>query len=79
MCGDQISFSDEPATAKWLRGEPLLDELLADPVLGSLLRSDGVDPARFRVFLDEMRRDRADDASSPARDLPAFVLTLSAR
>jgi hypothetical protein len=57
MYGDQISLPDEPDAAKWLRGEPRLEELLADPVVFSLMRSDGVDPARFRVFLDEIRRD----------------------
>jgi hypothetical protein len=56
MCGDQVSFSDEPEATGWLRGEPRLDDLLADPVLDSLLRSDRVDPARFRAFLDEVRR-----------------------
>jgi hypothetical protein len=77
MCGDQVSVPDEPEAAKWLRGEPRLDELLADPVLGSLLRSDGVDPARFRVFLDEQRRsararrqrDRVDEASGLAHSI----------
>ena len=75
MYGDQISLPDEPDAAKWLRGEPRLEELLADPVVFSLMRSDGIDPARFRVFLDEIRRaarsrrqrDR-DDAASPTRD-----------
>jgi len=57
MYGDQISLPDEPDAANWLRGEPRLEELLADPVVFSLMRSDGIDPARFRVFLDEIRRD----------------------
>jgi len=56
MYGDQVSLPDEPDAAKWLRGEPRLEELLADPVVFSLMRSDGIDPARFRVFLDEIRR-----------------------
>ncbi|HEX3500700.1 MAG TPA: hypothetical protein VHT04_15385 [Stellaceae bacterium] len=80
MCGNQASCpADQPDAAGWLRGEPLLDELLADPVLGSLLRSDGVDPVRFRTFLDELRRnararrqrDRADDFRDLARSLLA--------
>lgn len=71
MCGDQVSFPDESA-AGWLRGEPRLDEVLADPVVGEMMRSDRVDPARFRLFLDEVRRD----AASRSGDLPAFVLTL---
>ena len=57
MCGDQASLTDDPAATRWLRGEPRLDELLADPVVFSLMRSDGIDPARFRIFLDEIRRD----------------------
>jgi hypothetical protein len=75
MCGDQVSFPDEPEATRWLCGEPRLDELLADPVLFSLMRSDRIDPVRFRVFLDEVRRaarsrrrrDR-DDAATPTRD-----------
>jgi hypothetical protein len=55
MCGDQVSFPDEPEATRWLCGEPRLDELLADPVLFSLMRSDRIDPVRFRVFLDEVR------------------------
>lgn len=57
MCGDKTSFPDEPGAARWLCGEPRLDELLADPVVFSLMRSDGVDPVRFRIFLDEIRRN----------------------
>jgi hypothetical protein len=56
MCGDQVSFPDEPEATRWLCGEPRLDELLADPVLFSLMRSDRIDPVRFRVFIDEARR-----------------------
>jgi hypothetical protein len=52
----------ERATRGWLRGEPLLEELLSDPVLGTLMRSDGVDPRRFRAFLQGLRK------SAPGRD-----------
>ena len=63
----------------WLRGEPTLDELLDDSVLRALLRSDGIDPARFRDFIDELRegarartgRKRVEDVSSPALRIPA--------
>jgi hypothetical protein len=85
MCGDQISFpADEPEAAKWLCGEPRLDELLADPVLGSLLRSDGVDPARFRVFIDEQRRSararrQRDRAADEARDLAHSIIVPGGR
>jgi hypothetical protein len=40
----------------------LLEELLSDPVLGTLMRSDGVDPRRFRAFLEGLRK------SAPGRD-----------
>jgi hypothetical protein len=56
MCGDQVSLPDEPDATRWLSGEPRLDELLADPLLSSLMRSDRVDPVRFRIFIDEVRR-----------------------
>ena len=46
----------ERTTRGWLRGEPLLEELLSDPVLGTLMRSDGVDPRRFRAFLECVRK-----------------------
>jgi hypothetical protein len=57
----------EWAARGWLRGEPLLEELLSDPVLGTLMRSDGVDPRRFRAFLRDLRK--------PARghDTPRWV------
>jgi len=62
----------------WLRGEPMLEELLDDSVLRALLRSDRIDPVRFRGFLDELRgsvsartrRDRVDEASSSCPMLP---------
>lgn len=71
--------ADPPDATRWLKGEPRLDELLADPVLGVLLRSDGVDPTRFRVFIDEQRRvvrvrrqrERADDFRDLAQALLA--------
>jgi len=53
--------ADGPAR-EWLRGEPSLEELLCDPVLGSLMRSDHVDPRRFRAFLQGLR------LSAPGRD-----------
>jgi hypothetical protein len=46
----------EPARSSWLHGEPALEDLLRDPMLRTLMRSDGVDPDGFRDFLDELRR-----------------------
>ena len=54
--------ADGPAR-EWLRGEPSLEELLCDPLLGSLMRSDRVDPRRFRAFLRGLRQ------STPGRDM----------
>jgi hypothetical protein len=71
---------DGPRPARgWLHGEPTLDDLLDDSVLRALQRSDGIDPARFRIFIDELRgsarartrRDRVGDASSAALRIPA--------
>ena len=57
MGGHRITRrSAERATRGWLRGEPLLEELLSDPVLGTLMRSDGVDPRRLRAFLECVRK-----------------------
>jgi hypothetical protein len=50
------------AARRWLRGEPLLEELLSDPLLGTLMRSDGIDPRRFRDFLLGLRK------SAPGRN-----------
>jgi len=68
MGGERVNCraADGPAR-EWLRGEPLLEELLRDPVLGSLMRSDGVDPRRFRAFLQGLR------ASAPGRDTPRRI------
>jgi hypothetical protein len=44
------------APREWLSGEPRLDELLEDPVLRTLLRSDGIDPADLRLFLRRLRK-----------------------
>jgi hypothetical protein len=63
MGGHRVTrCSAERAARGWLRGEPLLEELLSDPVLGTLMRSDGVDPRRFRAFLEGLRK------SAPGRD-----------
>jgi|GraSoiStandDraft_2_1057267.scaffolds.fasta_scaffold767838_2 hypothetical protein len=71
MCGDEVFFPEDPEATGWLCGEPRLDELLADPVLDSLMRSDRVDPVRFRIFLDEVRRKaRARHRRERAGDLP---------
>jgi hypothetical protein len=56
MNGNEIVVPARKRTgADWLRGEPMLEDLLSDSVLGTLMRSDGVDPAGFRTFLQEMR------------------------
>jgi len=58
----------ERATRGWLRGEPLLEDLLSDPVLGTLMRSDGVDPRRFRAFLQGLGKSAPGlDRSTSAR------------
>src|SRR6476469_4184808 len=56
MSGHRVSCRGADRVSRdWLRGEPSLEELLCDPVLGSLLRSDRVDPRRFRAFLQGWR------------------------
>lgn len=68
MSGHRVSCRGADRVSRdWLRGEPLLEELLCDPVLGSLLRSDRVDPRRFRAFLQGVR------ASAPGRDTLRWV------
>ena len=38
--------------------EPTLDELLADPLIGDVMRADGVDPERLGADLARMADDR---------------------
>jgi hypothetical protein len=78
MSDDHESLhAGEPDSARWLYGEPRLDELLADPVLDVLLRSDGLDPDRFRTFIDEQRRNaRARRQRERAADFRDLALSL---
>lgn len=36
---------------RWLRGEPRLTEVLADPVIQLIMRRDRVDPEHLHAFL----------------------------
>lgn len=77
MDGNRDAIQDGARPARdWLSGEPRLDELLDDSVLHTLLRSDGLDPERLRVFLRELRRhararaQRAMTGAAPPLPLP---------
>jgi hypothetical protein len=78
--GNWDVIRDGPGPAQgWLRGEPTLEDLLDDAVFRALQRSDGIDPAGFRLFLDELRgnargrrRDRSEAAAAPATRVPAI-------
>jgi hypothetical protein len=63
----------ERTRSDWLKGEPLLEELLGDPVLGTLIRSDGIDAASLRDFLQELRRSaRARKQRDRAGAMPSY-------
>ncbi|MEK0082397.1 hypothetical protein [Benzoatithermus flavus] len=50
-------------------GEPCLDELLDDPIMTLLWRSDGLEPASARAMLEDLRmlvRNRASAAPTTA-------------
>jgi len=42
--------------------EPTLDELLADPLIGDVMRADGVDPQRLGADLARFAEDRENAA-----------------
>ncbi len=50
-----------PAADAYARGghEPPLEEVLGDPIVRALMRSDGVAPGEVRRVLDEARRRRS--------------------
>lgn len=39
---------------RWCYEEPTLDEMLADPLIATLMRADGVDADELRPALDEV-------------------------
>jgi hypothetical protein len=42
--------------------EPTLDELLADPVIGAVMRADGVDPDELGATLARLVEDQRETA-----------------
>lgn len=46
-------------------GEPTLDEILADPIVGLILRRDGLTAGAVRVRLDRERRRLARASALP--------------
>jgi hypothetical protein len=54
----------------WLKGEPKLSDLLADPVIGLLMRRDGVHPDNLRALLRHLNDARA---SSALRGMPRMA------
>jgi hypothetical protein len=50
----------------WLSGEPVLDEMLFDPTVITMMKRDGVAPDDLRVLLLEMSRRLKRHRVSPA-------------
>ena len=52
-----------PAASEYTRGgrEPPLEEVLGDPIVRALMRSDGVVPGEVRRALEAARRRRSPD------------------
>jgi hypothetical protein len=40
----------------WLRGEPSLDDVLADPIVHALMQRDRVDPHDLKAVIEDVRR-----------------------
>lgn len=53
---------------RWLKGEPKLRDVLADPVIQLMMRRDRVDPDDLHALLRNLKdvRVRADFGSMPA-------------
>ena len=43
---------------RWCHDEPTLDELLSDPMIGALMRADGVDPEALGNELARLAEDQ---------------------
>ena len=39
---------------RWCHNEPTLDDMLADPLIETLMRADGVDAGELRPVFDEI-------------------------
>lgn len=48
----------------WLQGEPTLTEVLADPLIHTMMRRDGIDADAFRAFLWDISSALASEAGS---------------
>ena len=57
---------------RWLTGEPTLREMLADPVIQTLMRRDRVDPDNLQALLREViwRSPKAEPRPSPPYRAP---------
>jgi hypothetical protein len=53
---------------RWLKGEPKLRDVLADPVIRLMMRRDRVDPEQLHAFLRHLNDARV---SSDFREMPA--------
>lgn len=60
------SVTQPGADASSTTYEPTLDEILADPLVGLILRRDGLTAGTVRARLDRERRRIAARASAPA-------------
>lgn len=56
---------------RWAGQEPALDELMADPIVGLLMRQDGVDETALRRTLAEAGAALLDESDAFAADMAA--------
>ena len=54
-------------SSSWSEGEPLLSDLLADPIVGMLMRSDGVTRPSLTALMDAVRTS----ITTPTNSAPA--------
>ena len=48
---------DSPPVSPW-RGEPSLEEILSDPIVGALMKADGVEAHEIQAMLRHLTRRR---------------------
>lgn len=49
----------------WLRGEPMVEDMLCDPIIMTIMKRDGVAPDDLRALLQEMSRRLTGSRVSP--------------
>ena len=66
---ERTSVSPVGSHKGWCQGEPLVTDMLADPIVGLLMRSDGVTLESFAALLTTVRANIATPTVASAANL----------